>query len=136
MKKKLIIVLCVIGAAIGMLSVRAGVSQIRNKRAIEEYFTEGARLIAYEIREYIETGDKTSFHKAAIDVRYLSSEAGNAMGSEYNKKAFEGISEAFAQSEDKLRDHAERLAEAFEKIAEAPQDEYPYSQFNVVLNSI
>ncbi len=136
MKKRILIALCIVGIVIGIFSVRAGVSGVKNKKSDEEYFLEGVKLIAFELREYIDTNDENSFHRAATDVQYLSEEMNFDLGSDFNKEAFAGIVEAFAYSEGKLRSYAQRLAEAFELIAENPKDEYPYSQFNIVLNSI
>lgn len=136
MKKKLIIAICVFGIIIGTLSVVAGVSRYKSTNESSEYFTEGARLIAYQLRQYVETGNEESFHNAAADVQFLAKDLTFDLGSEYNEEAFEGIVEAFTYKEGKLFDYAERLAKAFEMIVEDPTDEYPYSQFNIVLNSI
>lgn len=136
MKKKLIIAVCVVGIIIGILSVRAGISASRNGRENSESFIEGAKLVAYELREFLDTKDEESFHRAAIDVQSMAKDLEIDLGSEYNKKAFDSIVEAFTYSEGKLYNYAQRLAEAFEMISENPKDEYPYSQFNIVLNSI
>ncbi len=136
MKKKIVIALGIIGIVIGIFSVRAGVSGVKSRKSNEEDFVEGVKVIAYEIREYIDTGDENSFHRAATDVQYLSEEVDFDLGSDFNNEAFKGIVEAFTYNEGKLRTYSERLAQAFELIAENPKDEYPYSQFNLVLNSI
>ena len=136
MKKVLTVAVCVIGIIIGTLSVRAGISSARQKKTDSEYFTEGAKLIAYELREYIETEDNDIFHRAATDVLHLSENSNLDLGSDYNKEVFSDTADAFTYNEGKMRSYAERLAEAFEMIAEDPKDEYPYSQLKIVLNSI
>lgn len=136
MKKVLTVALCVLGIIIGTLSLRAGISGVQKNKTDSEYFTEGARLIAYELREYLETGDNDVFHRAATDIIHLSESFRTDIGSDFNKEVFAQTADAFAYSEGKMRSYAQRLAEAFELIAENPKDEYAYSQLKIVLNSI
>ncbi len=134
-KKSLTVALCVVGIIIGLLSLRAGLSGVKNKKANSEYFSDAMRLIAYEVNEYTETGDKSVFSRAGTDLAYLCERGYDEIAGD-NSELLEELAKSFTSDEEKLLEHAERLANVFELLADDPTDEYAYSQIQIVLNSI
>lgn len=136
LKKPLTVALCILGIIIGILSLRAGLSGIRNDKVNNEYFSDGMRLVAYQVREYIETGDTDALSRAGADLGYLSDRGYTALVGDDNGMLLDELAKAFTSDLTRISEHAERLASAFEIIADDPTDEYAYSQIQIVLNSI
>lgn len=135
-RKRLTVTLCIVGIIIGILFLRAGLSGVQNKKANNEYFTEGIRLVAYQVREYLETGDTDALSRAGADLGYLSDRGYTALAGEDNGALLDKLAQAFTSDLNRLSEHAERLASALELIADDPTDEYAYLQINIALNSI
>lgn len=135
-RKSLTVALCVVGVIIGILSLRAGLSGIQNKKVNNEYFVEGIRLVAYEINEYIETNDTDALSRAGADLGYLSDRGYTKLAGENYGALLDELAKFFTSDLTEISQHAERLASAFEIIADDPTDEYAYSQIQIVINSI
>lgn len=134
--KKLTAVICIILSLFLIVGI-IGARYIRSERKNEnDNFIYAAKNIAYEIGEYIETGEKEYFLRAAADVTQMNSIAGTAENtvSEENAKILEKLSSVLEYNPEKLISEAQRLKDAFEIIAENGKDtDYAYAQIQIAL---
>lgn len=136
--RKAAAVICIILSLVlifGIISER----YIRNERKTEnENFIYAAKNIAYEIGEYLETGEEEYFRRAAADITQMNNMSGSAKNtvSEENAKILEKISSVLEYNPEKLIGEAERLKEAFKMIGENGENtDYAYAQIQVALNN-
>lgn len=137
MKKKLTAVICII-ISFFLVSGIMCARYIRSERkAGEENYLLAAENVAYEINEYLESGEKEYFSRAAGDI-YQMSLMTNSIGdivSESDAETMEFLATALQYNEDSLISEAERLYDAFRYISQNSETEYAYAQIKIALSN-
>ncbi len=138
MKKKIIAALCVALLILSAVGV-AGIRFIRSERKTDsENYLLAAKNAAYEIGEYIETGDENSFSFAAADIIQMNNMTSSASSvvSPDNAEIIENAATVLSYNPLKLSCEAERLRTALEIIAENGEDvDYAYAQIQIALTN-
>lgn len=139
MSKKRITAIILAVALIIAVAGKFVYSDFTRKKENSENLIQGVRLVAYEIGQFIETGNEEYFHQASVDLQSLEEIAENderILSDDYRKEAFLSIINAFKYQEGELTDLAERLKAAFDLISEDKDEDYPYAQLYIVLDNI
>lgn len=137
MKKKAAIIICVILSAFLITAVIFSFRFIGAERKNdEENYILAAKNIAYELGEYIETGDENFYFRAAADTVQMNSLTDTAKNivSDENSEIMNGLSAVMEYSPQRIINEAEKLKAAFEMIAEnSSNTDYAYTQIRLII---
>lgn len=138
MKKKVIAVVCIlisVFTAIGILCFRYISSE---RKADEQIYVSAAKTVAYELKEYLENGDKYYFTLAAADIVEMNKLSGGAKNiiNENQMTILNNLAVVVEFDEDRLIGQAQRLYDAFKIIGENSDDkEYAYTQIKIAMSN-
>ncbi|MGN0443140.1 MAG: hypothetical protein ACI4F5_00815 [Acutalibacteraceae bacterium] len=137
MKKKLTAVICIIISFFLIAGIMCARYIRGERKAGEENYLLAAENVAYEINEYLETGEKEYFSRAAADIYQMSlmTDSADNIVSESDTETMEFLAAALQYNEDSIINEAERLYDAFKYISQNSEVEYAYAQIKIALSN-
>lgn len=137
MKKKLTAVICIIISFFLVAGIMCARYIRSERKAGEENYLLASENVAYEINEYLETGEKEYFSRAAADIYQMSlmTDSAGDIVSESDAETMEFLANALQYNEDSLISEAERLYDAFRYISQNSETGYAYAQIKIALSN-
>lgn len=138
MSRKIKAIICIF-ISVFLIAGIIGARYIRKERKAEENtYVYAAKNVAFELGEYIETGDEEHFNRAAADVIQMSNMTASAKDivNDNNEKIIRNLADVMRFNEKKFKNEAQRLKDAFTIIGENSKDlDYAYAQIQIAITN-